>query len=126
MLRFWLRLYWRYWLIWKLEFPVDSAQVNNPALSLLWLWLLLWPRFDFWPRYFCMPQVGKKKKNWRKNWHVAVLDFLIYEEFYLLLRIFSFHQLQFMCSFVEILHILVKCTHVLHFNTFEINCKWYF
>ena len=35
--------------------------VKNPVLSLLWLWLQLWHRFDLWPRNFCTPQVQQKR-----------------------------------------------------------------
>ena len=31
-----------------------APQIKDLALSLLWLWLLLWCGFDPWPRNFCM------------------------------------------------------------------------
>ena len=34
--------------------------VKDPALSLLWLRLLLWPGFNPWPRKLCMPQAWPK------------------------------------------------------------------
>ena len=41
--------------------------VNDPMLSLLWLELLLWRRFDHWPQNFHMllvwPKSLKKKKR---------------------------------------------------------------
>ena len=37
-------------------------QVKAPALSLQWLWLLLWRGFNPWPRNFHMPQVRPKIK----------------------------------------------------------------
>ena len=37
--------------------------VKNPALSLQWLRLLLWHRFNPWPRNFCMPWTKPKKKT---------------------------------------------------------------
>ena len=40
-----------------------AQQVKDLVLSLLWLWLLLWCRFDPWPGNFCMPQVQPKKKK---------------------------------------------------------------
>ena len=43
--------------------PLEAQWVKDPALSLLWLWSLLWHRFDPWPRYFCMLQVGPEKKK---------------------------------------------------------------
>ena len=35
--------------------------VKDPVLSLLWLWLLLWHRFDPWLRKFFMAQVWPKE-----------------------------------------------------------------
>ena len=43
-----------------------AQQVKGPALSLLWLRLLLWLGFDPWPRNFCMLQAGQKKKKKKK------------------------------------------------------------
>ena len=40
-----------------------AQQVENLALSLLWLRLLLWRRFNPWPRNFCMPRVQSKNKR---------------------------------------------------------------
>ena len=34
--------------------------VKGPALSLLWLWLQLWHRFNPWPRNFCVPDMRLK------------------------------------------------------------------
>ena len=42
-------------------------QIEDPALSLLWLWSLLWLRFDPWPRNFLMPRVWPPKKNKKKQ-----------------------------------------------------------
>ena len=39
-----------------------SQWVKDLALSLLWLWLLLWFGFDPWPGNFHMPQMQPKKK----------------------------------------------------------------
>ena len=36
--------------------------VKDPALPLLWLWLLLWWGLDPWPGNFHMPQVRSKQK----------------------------------------------------------------
>lgn len=36
---------------------------KNPLLSLLQLWLQLWPGFDPWPGQFHTPQVQPKKEN---------------------------------------------------------------
>ena len=38
-------------------------QVKDPALSLLWLWSLLWWGFNPRPRNFCTPQVQPRKKT---------------------------------------------------------------
>ena len=40
--------------------------VKDPALPLLWLWLLLWCRFDYWPWIICMLWVQPKKKKKKK------------------------------------------------------------
>ena len=40
-----------------------AQQVKDPALSLLWLGLLLWHGFVPWPGNFCMPPVGLKRKK---------------------------------------------------------------
>ena len=37
-----------------------AQQVKYPSLSLQWLGLLLWHRFDAWAMNFCMPQVWPK------------------------------------------------------------------
>ena len=37
--------------------------IKDPVLSLQWLRLLLWYRFDPWPRNFCMPWVWSKKRE---------------------------------------------------------------
>ena len=39
-----------------------AQQVKDLALLLLWLWLLLWCRFDPWPGNLCMLWVWPKKK----------------------------------------------------------------
>ena len=45
-----------------------AQQVKDLALSLLWLWLPLWHRFNPWARNFCMPWARpKKKKKKEKN-----------------------------------------------------------
>ena len=41
--------------------------VKDPALSLLWLGLLLWRGFDPWPGNFCMARGGQKQKTNRKQ-----------------------------------------------------------
>ena len=35
-----------------MEFSSGGLEVKDSVLSLLWLWLLLWLRFDPWPRNF--------------------------------------------------------------------------
>ena len=40
-----------------------AQKVKDLALSLLWLWLLLWCGFDPWPGNFHMPQVWPKNQN---------------------------------------------------------------
>ena len=42
--------------------PGLAQWVKDLALSLLWLWLQLWCRFDPWPRNFCLLWVLPKKK----------------------------------------------------------------
>ena len=37
--------------------------VKDLALSLLWVWLMLWRGFDHWPRNFGMLKVWSKKKK---------------------------------------------------------------
>ena len=48
-------------------------QVKDMVLSLLWLRLLLWHRFDPWPRNFHMPgelpKKTKKKKQKKQKTH---------------------------------------------------------
>ena len=44
-----------------------AEQVNDLALSLQWLGLLLWWRFDPWPGNFHMPWVWPKKKTEKEN-----------------------------------------------------------
>ena len=49
----------------KMPSPWSSLvvqQVKDLALSLQWLWSLLWHGFDPWPRNFHMPQVWPKIK----------------------------------------------------------------
>ena len=50
--------------------------VRDPALSLLWLRLLLWHGFDPWLRNFCISQCGKKKKKKKKVNAEAILDWV--------------------------------------------------
>ena len=40
-----------------------AQQVKNLALSLQWLWLLLWHRFNPWPRNFLLLQMWPKKNK---------------------------------------------------------------
>ena len=51
------------------EFP-GGLPVKDSALSLLWLRLRLWLRFNRWPRNFCMPQacLPPAKKNALKKY----------------------------------------------------------
>ena len=44
----------------KGEFPGGLA-VKDPAMSVLWLWLLLWHRFYPWPGNFCMAGLDQKR-----------------------------------------------------------------
>ena len=46
-----------------LEFPWWFQWVKDLALSLQWLWVLLWLGFDPWPREFHMPWTQPKKKG---------------------------------------------------------------
>ena len=48
-----------------LEFPGGPA-VKDLALSLQWIRLLLWLRFDPWPGKFCILQIWLKKRE-REN-----------------------------------------------------------
>ena len=41
--------------------------VKDPMFSLLWLWLLLWHRFDPWPENIHIPWVWQKKKKKKKE-----------------------------------------------------------
>ena len=41
--------------------PLVAQWVKDLALSLLWLWSLLWHEFDPWPRNFHIPWVQPKK-----------------------------------------------------------------
>ena len=51
--------------------------IKDPVLSLQWLGLLLWHRFDPWPRNFCRPWAWPKKKKkeeaegWVLSYHVT-------------------------------------------------------
>ena len=64
---------WRPWK-WRLRSETYSMSslgaqwVKDLALSLQWLWLLLWCGFNPWSRNFLMPQVKKKKK--KKIWDI--------------------------------------------------------
>ena len=40
-----------------------AQRVKDPALSLPWLWSLLWQVFDPWPRNFHIPWVWPKKEK---------------------------------------------------------------
>ena len=40
-----------------------AQQIKDLALSLPWLWSLLWLRFDPWPRNFYMPWAWPKNKK---------------------------------------------------------------
>ena len=46
-----------------------APKVEDPPLSLLWLQLLLWHRFEPWPRNFHVSpaQLKKKKKKKKKE-----------------------------------------------------------
>lgn len=44
-----------------LKHSLVAWQVKDPALSLLWLGLLLWHRFEAWLRNFCMPRLQQNK-----------------------------------------------------------------
>ena len=49
-----------------------AQQIKDLALSLLWLWLQLWYRFDPWPGNFLMLWTQPKKK--KKKCIVAYLE----------------------------------------------------
>ena len=44
---------------------IQESLVKDLALSVLWLVLLQWVRFDPWPRNFHMPQVQPKERKER-------------------------------------------------------------
>ena len=46
----------------KYGVPWLLSGLKGLALSLLWLWLLLWHEFDPWSENFCMPWARSKKK----------------------------------------------------------------
>ena len=50
-----------------------AQRVKDLVVSLLWLWLLLWRRFDPWPWNLCMPRVWPKNKR-EKMWGVETLE----------------------------------------------------
>ena len=50
----------------KVKSFLVAQHVDDLMLSLLWLWLLLWCRFDSWPWNFCMAWVWPKKE--REKW----------------------------------------------------------
>ena len=52
-----------------------TQQVEDLALSLLWVWLLLWHRFNPWTRNFQMPQVRPTKM-------VKMANFILCTYFY--------------------------------------------
>ena len=54
------KLYTQKWLRWSSQM---AQWVKDLALSLLWLWLLLWGRFNPWPGNFYMPWAWPKKKK---------------------------------------------------------------
>ena len=45
-----------------------AQSTKDPALSLLWLWSLLWCGFDPWPGNFHLPWVQPKKKKRAIQW----------------------------------------------------------
>ena len=53
------------------KFPGD-LEVKDSALSLLWLELLLWLRFDSWRGNFCMPWAQPKEKRKKENFRYPV------------------------------------------------------
>ena len=42
---------------------LEAQWVEDPALSLLWLWLLLCQGFNPWPGNFCIPWLWVKTKR---------------------------------------------------------------
>lgn len=40
-----------------------DQQINDPALSLAWLWLQLGHGFNPWPGNICMPRCGPKNPH---------------------------------------------------------------
>ena len=79
--------------------------VKDPVLSLLWLRLLLWRRFDPWPRNFDMPQVWPKKKK-ERGWELLNLilpnpntSFL-----FLLTSLFSMKKKKFLATPIACVH----------------------
>ena len=48
--------------------------VKDPALSLLWVGLMLWCMFDTWHRNFCMTWMQPKEKVAKKIRCVIVLN----------------------------------------------------
>ena len=44
-----------------------TQQLKSPALSLLWLGLLLWHGFNPWPWNLCIAWAGQKKEK-KRNW----------------------------------------------------------
>ena len=46
---------------------VMAQRVEDPALSLLWLTLLLWQEFSPWPGNFRMPWAGPKENQTKTN-----------------------------------------------------------
>jgi len=89
--------------IWRMfRSSVVSQQVKDPALSLLWLSLLLWHRCNPWPGDLCMPWTWPQcnttqyntalenvlhyrrpwffQEKWRKSWVAFYLLFFRYKE----------------------------------------------
>ena len=52
--------------------PWWLSGVKDLALTLQWLWLLLWLGFNPWPGSFCILQVQPKKKKKKKSNRVSV------------------------------------------------------
>ena len=51
----------------KRQKSLVAQWVKDPVLSLLWLGLILWCRFNAWPRNFHMPWVQPKKLKKKKK-----------------------------------------------------------
>ena len=53
-----------------------SQGVKDLALSLLWLWLLLWHGFDPWPGNFCMLWTWPRTKKTQNKTQLFRFPFL--------------------------------------------------